>query len=121
MERFLDDFAAGRENGRYLAAQLPVLPFDDRAFGLALCSHFLFLYTDQFSQESHVDSIVEMCRVANEIRVFPLLELGSVLSRHVVPVVKALRRIGFNVTTEMVEYEFQRGGNQMMRILPEPT
>ena len=117
MERFLDDFDAGRNSGRYLAAELPVLPFDDRAFELALCSHFLFLYTNHFSQEFHVDSIVELCRVANEVRVFPLLELGSAPSRHVTPVVKTLMRIGFRVTTETVEYEFQRGGNQMLRIL----
>jgi hypothetical protein len=121
MERFLDDFDAGRNSGRYLAAELPVLPFDDRAFELALCSHFLFLYTDHFSQEFHVDSIIELCRVANEVRVFPLLELGSASSRHVTPVVKTLTRIGFRVTTETVEYEFQRGGNQMLRILSKET
>lgn len=121
MERFLDDFDAGRECGRYRTAELPVLPFDDREFGLALCSHFLFLYTDQFSEAFHVDSIVEMCRVANEVRIFPLLGLGSVPSRHVLPVIDTLRRNGFRVTTETVEYEFQRGGNKMMQILPEVT
>ena len=121
MERFLDDFDAGRESGRYLLAELPALPFKDRAFELALCSHFLFLYTEQFSQKFHLDSIVEMCRVAKEVRIFPLLGLGSIPSRHVFPVVKTLRRIGFRVNTETVEYEFQRGGNQMMRILPEAT
>ncbi|MHC4180660.1 MAG: SAM-dependent methyltransferase, partial [Planctomycetota bacterium] len=117
MERFLDDYDAGRKCGRYLSAELPWLPFEDQAFGLALCSHFLFLYTDQFSQEFHVDSIVEMCRVASEVRIFPLLGLGGAPSRHVLPVTKSLRRRGFRVETETVEYEFQRGGNQMMRIL----
>jgi hypothetical protein len=119
MERFLDDYDTGQESGRYLTAELPVLPFDDQVFGLALCSHFLFLYTDQFSEAFHVDSIVEMCRVANEVRIFPLLGLGSVPSRHVLPVAETLRSSGFTVTTETVDYEFQRGGNQMMRIRPK--
>lgn len=119
MERFLDDYDVGRQCGRYLCAELPSLPFEDQAIALALCSHFLFLYTDQFSESFHVESIVEMCRVANEVRIFPLLTLGSVPSRHVLPVMKALRRRGFRVETETVEYEFQRGGNQMLRILRE--
>ncbi len=119
MERFLDDYDVGRQCGRYLCAELPSLPFEDQAFALALCSHFLFLYTDQFSESFHVESMVEMCRVADEVRIFPLLALGSVPSRHVLPVMKALRRRGFRVETETVEYEFQRGGNQMLRILQQ--
>jgi hypothetical protein len=77
---------------------------------------FNFLYTDQFTQEFHIDSIVEMCRVAKEIRIFPLLGLGGTQSRHVLPVAKALHGHGLRVKTETVKYEFQRGGNQMMRI-----
>jgi hypothetical protein len=116
MARFLDDYDAGRQCGRYLAAELPSLPFEDQAFELALCSHFLFLYANQFSLEFHVDSIVELCRVAKEVRIFPLLELGSAPSRHVFRVTDCLRRLGFNVKIETVDYQFQRGGNQMMRI-----
>ena len=86
MERFLDDYDGGRKCGRYIPEELPLLRFEDKAFGLALCSHFLFLYTDLFSPAFHVDSIVEMCRVANEVRIFPLLSLGSSPSRHIIPV-----------------------------------
>ncbi len=117
MERFLDDYDVGRKCGRYLAAELPSLPFPDQAFELALCSHFLFLYSDQFSLEFHVNSIVELCRVADEVRIFPLLELGSVPSRHLPSVTGTLRRLGLSVKIETVDYEFQRGGNQMMRIV----
>ena len=57
MECFLDDYNVGRKCGRYLAVELPSLPFQDQAFQLALCSHFLFLYSDQFSLEFHVNSM----------------------------------------------------------------
>ncbi|WP_293145063.1 hypothetical protein [Okeania sp. SIO3I5] len=47
MEKFLQDFPNGVEQKRYLTAELPNLPFENRKFDLALCSHFLFLYSDK--------------------------------------------------------------------------
>lgn len=118
MEKFLTDFDTGKQQGRYVDAELPRLPFDDGAFGLAVCSHFLFLYSDQFTEDFHVAAIREMSRVAREVRIFPLLSLGAERSRHVDPVRERLRRGAYLVTIERVPYEFQRGGNQMMRIRP---
>ena len=116
MERFLVDYETGKTAGRYVAAELPAVPFAADSFDLALCSHFLFLYSEQLSAQFHLDSIRSMIQVANEVRIFPLLELGSKPSRHVESVATALSDAGIHVTTENVEYEFQRGGNQMMRI-----
>ena len=116
MRTFLDDYSAGQLEGRYLNGELPALRFADRSFDLALSSHFLFLYTEQFDESFHSSSIAEMCRVADEVRIFPLLALGSVRSRHVDPVADEIRRRGFHVSIEHVPYEFQKGGNQMMRI-----
>lgn len=72
MQRFLDDFPQGLEKGRYRTDELPNLGFGDGAFGLALCSHFLFTYSEQLSIDFHVAAIREMCRVAGEARIFPL-------------------------------------------------
>jgi hypothetical protein len=52
------------------------------------------------------------------VRVFPLVALGSVPSRHVEPVVAQLERLDYSVAVERVPYEFQRGANTMMRIRP---
>jgi hypothetical protein len=117
MEEFLADYEAGRESGRYLPAELPMLPFADRAFDLALSSHFLFLYSEQFGAQFHIDSVIELCRVADEVRLFPLLQLGGTPSPHVSAVTHELERLGWSVQIETVPYEFQRGGNQMLRIL----
>jgi hypothetical protein len=116
MEQFLGDYDLGREDGRYLSAELPRLPFDEATFDLAVCSHFLLLYSEQLSEQFHLDSIRNLILVAEEVRLFPLLELGSVPSRHVESVVTLLRNDGLRISIETVEYEFQRGGNQMMRI-----
>ncbi len=42
MDLFLADYDAGKVEGRYITAELPVLPFGDHTFDLAVCSHFLF-------------------------------------------------------------------------------
>jgi SAM-dependent methyltransferase len=116
MNAFLDDYPQGRSEGRYVDAELPNLPFDDRSFDLALSSHFLFLYTTQLGEAFHRSAIREMCRVASEVRIFPLLALGGVTSPLVEPIANELRRDGFRVSLDDVPYEFQRGGNRMMRI-----
>jgi hypothetical protein len=117
MARFLADYEASRESGRYLEAELPRLPFLDGAFGLALCSHFLFLYSEQFDEPFHVESVVELCRVADEVRIFPLLGLGNKPTPHVRAVMRAVERLGRAARIERVDYEFQRGGNEMLRIV----
>ncbi len=116
MSVFLDDYPAGKTAGRYVDAELPSLPFDDGRFDLALCSHFLFLYTTQLGEVFHQAAIREMCRVAQEVRIFPLLALDATPSPIVERVVDAFDGQGFNLSIDEVPYEFQRGGNQMMRI-----
>jgi len=116
MEEFLADFPLGVEQGRYVDGELPGLPFADGQFNLALCSHLLFLYSEQLSEDFHIASIRELCRVASEVRIFPLLELGAKTSRHLQVVIAGLTAQGYSVTIVPVPYEFQRGGNQMMKI-----
>ena len=116
MDECLADYEAGRTAGRYVDAALPELPFQKGQFDLALCSHFLFLYSKHHSAQFHVESIEEMCRVATEVRVFPLLELGGAESRHLPTVTEELTARGRTVTRERVPYEFQKGGNEMLRI-----
>lgn len=52
MQVFLDDYETGKAQGRYLAAELPTLPFADAEFDLALCSH-LPCWTAQSSACPH--------------------------------------------------------------------
>ena len=116
MNDFLADYEPGRRCGRYVAAALPHLPFHDGSFDLALCSHFLFLYSDELSTEDHLLAALELCRVASEVRVFPVLDMQGEPSRHVPPIMAALARRGLRPSLERVPYEFQRAGNQMLKI-----
>lgn len=109
MHDFLEDYEQGLSDGRYVNAALPTVPFADGAFDLALCSHFLFLYSSQLGQAFHKSGLREMCRVATEVRVFPLLALGGKRSPFVDQCAEDLRRSGFDVTIETVPYDFQCG------------
>jgi hypothetical protein len=117
MRAFLDDYDAGRAAGRYIDAELPRLPFGHSAFDLALCSHFLFLYSSQLGEAFHLDALHELSRVAADVRVYPLLTLGGERSPFVDGCARALRDDGCVVSIEPVAYEFQRGATHMLRVV----
>ena len=112
----ITDFPKGRAEGRYLDQALPHFDLRDDAFDLALCSHFLFTYTEQLSADFHIAAIEEMCRVASESRNCPLLNGYGGPSQHLEPVIDGLRERGYEAAIIEVPYEFQRGGNQMLRV-----
>lgn len=114
MEVFLNDYEAGKKSGRYINASLPVLPFDDNSFDLALCSHYLFLYSEHVNKEQHILAMMELCRVAKEVRVYPLLSLDGEESKHLKPVMSALLENGINVSLDHVKYQFQKGATKML-------
>ena len=116
MEDFLSDFPTGQTEARYVDASLPNIPFGDKEFQLALCSHFLFLYSEQYSLNFHIQSIKELCRVSSEVRIFPLLDLDSKKSAHLDATLTQLKAEGFDLSVETIAYEFQKGGNQMLRV-----
>jgi hypothetical protein len=118
MNDFLNDYSRGQTGGRYVAGALPALPFADRSFQLGLCSHLLFLYSAQLDEAFHRAAIDELCRVAGEVRIFPLIALGGERSPYVDGCVSELRASGHTVAIETVPYEFRRGANEMMRIRP---
>ncbi len=115
-ERFCADYKKGKEQGRYAIGHLPSLDYGDDAFDLGLCSHFLFLYSLQHDAAFHMAAIDEMLRICKEVRIFPLLTLNLERSPHLQPVVEHLKKSGHKCALETVEYELQRGGNEMLRI-----
>jgi hypothetical protein len=120
MQAFLDDYDLGKRQGRYMDAEFPSVALPDKSFDLAVCSHFLFLYTEQLSEAFHRCAILELCRLASEVRIFPLLALDGRPSPYVPTIVEHLSDC-WEVSLETVPYEFQRGANQMMRVRPLQT
>ena len=119
LDHFADDFTG--PGARYAAAALPRLPLPDGAVRLALSGYLLFAYPDHLDEADHERALRELLRVAREeVRVFPLIDTAYV--RH--PAVDALRRRlgadGVESEVRRVEYEFQRGGDEVL-ILRPPT
>jgi len=85
LRRFVADFAAQDGfgdscNSRYHSAQLPELPFADQTFDFVLCSHFLFLYEEQFDYAFHraaVRELLRVCKRGGEVRIYPLLSFRT--------------------------------------------
>jgi SAM-dependent methyltransferase len=116
MEQFLADYDSGRAENRYIDASVTELPWRDRQFDLCLCSHFLFLYSQQLSLEFHQSAIQSLLNVAAEVRIFPLLTLSRERSPYLEPMIKTLTQNGYSPEIITVDYEFQKGANQMLRI-----
>lgn len=114
-EQFLADYPVGKKEGRYQSMQLPHLPFNNHDFVLALCSDFLF-HTQARKNYTPEQLITELCRVANEVRVFPLLTESGVMAEALGPVMLTLQQQNFGVEVREVSYEQQKGGNAMLRI-----
>lgn len=114
MDTFLADYELGKESGRYVFASLPELGFKDKQFDLALCSHYLFLYSEYVSLDQHIASIKELCRVAREVRIYPLLSLNGEVSSHLQEAIVALNEVNLATSLVDVKYQFQKGATQML-------
>jgi hypothetical protein len=116
MEQFLADYDRGQAEHRYINVSVTELPWTTPQFDLCLCSHFLFLYSQQLSLEFHQTAIQSLLNVATEVRIFPLLTLSRERSPHLDPVIETLTQNGYDPEIITVDYEFQKGANQMLRI-----
>jgi hypothetical protein len=116
MQTFLADYEAGKAAGRYIEASLPSIPAPDDAFDLALCSHYLFLYSDQVDEATHLASLLELCRLAPDVRIFPLHDLANQPSRHLAPIIATLEGRGYAVEKRSVRYHFRTDDHWMLQI-----
>lgn len=115
MSDFIADFELGKNQHRYVPHELPeTTSFKAEAFDLGLSSHFLILYS-KLGIEFHIKSMAEMLRICKEIRVFPLLNLNAKKSEVLDGILEEFGN-GYSCTIESVSYEFQKGGNKMLRI-----
>jgi hypothetical protein len=116
MDEFLEDYEAGKKSGRYQHQELPELSFEDNTFDLAWSSHFLFLYSEHFDLDFHKNAVLEMLRVAKEVRIFPLLDLHNNKSKHLEPLLALLKENNYSYEIQKSEYEFQKGAFEMLLI-----
>lgn len=101
----------------YLMADLTQLPFPDNTFHQVLCAHLLFIYDHRLDWNFHQRSVEEMIRVScEEVRIYPLVKNKGKKS---IFVDKLIQSLPDALETEIVtvDYQFRRGGNEMLRII----
>lgn len=115
MQEFCKDYKAGLFQGRYIPATLPALPFRNRHFDLCLCSHLLFLYSS-LGLTFHLQSIREMARVSEEVRIFPGVDTNGQRAEFFDELMDRVRASGLVVRIEPTRYDFLKNGHEMVRI-----
>lgn len=108
---FMSDYSDGQKEGRYRKAQLPRLPFEDFQFELALCADLLFV-DDQPAEEM----IMELCRVAHEVRIFPLLNETGEIADSIGPSLLMLQNKDYGIEVREVPYILTKGKHAMLRV-----
>lgn len=112
---------AGTPDGAqfYLNGALPRLPFEDNTFSLVLCSHFLFLYAEQFGYDFHVEAVRELMRISKpggEIRLYPLLSLRWEPYDQLKALMDMVRMEGGIPQLKASKLTFIPGSDQMLQI-----
>ena len=118
MNNFLADFENNASS--YLISTVLSLPFPDNFFDLALSSHFLILYSEQLGIHFHLEAIRELCRVAQEIRIYPQCSMSGEMPNSIIT---AMRKVALASSKKSeivhVPHEFVKGSNVMLRFFVE--
>ena len=85
---------------------------------IELPDQYVIFIDEPETEEEHVEAVAEMSRVATEVRIFPLVNMfDGGPSQHVEAVVTRIHQAGGSATKKNVQYEFQRGGNEMLVVV----
>ena len=113
---FLEDYRTG-QGTRYVAGNLPRLPFGDGQFDLTLVSYLLFVYEDQLDYEFHKRSLLEILRVTRgEARLYPVVSFEARRCRYLdrLKEDEDLRHVAFEEVR--TDFEFLLNSNFYLRV-----
>lgn len=93
------------------ASQLPRFPYKTHQFDLALCTDFIFYHSH--SSEEIAVLVEELCRVASEVRIFPLMDSTGKASKELGPLMLILQKKNYGVEVRSCMF---KNSNAMLRI-----
>lgn len=106
---FIEDYKTNRK--RYIYTTYPKTNFKDDEFAISLVGHFLLLYDNILNYQFHKETIDELLRISEEIRIFPILNLRGEKSIFLDKILKE-----YKARIEKTDYEFMKGGNKVLII-----
>jgi hypothetical protein len=117
---FLEDYSRPDSKARYHTGSLPELPFTEGSFSLVLCSHFLFLYEEQFDFAFHLAALKELLRICTkggEVRIYPLVNFRTELYRGLPELLRTLEELGAAVQLLDTKLPFIPKSEQFLQII----
>ncbi len=111
---FLQDYATGKSQQRYQSIKLPSFPYSSLQFQLALCTDYVFHHA--LSREKVHAILKELARVAEEVRIFPLLDNNGKMPAELGPLMLYFQQKNYGIEVREVPYHTLKGGNAMLRI-----
>jgi hypothetical protein len=102
---------------RYVAGELPRLPFADGEFDVTLVSYLLFAYQDRLDYEFHRDSMLQIMRVTRrEARIYPTVTFEAQPSEYI-PMLRADPIMqGFEFREVKTDFEFLADSNSFLKV-----
>jgi hypothetical protein len=119
LDVFLEDYAKADAKDTYYPSALPGLPFETNTFSLVLCSHFLFLYQEQFDYAFHLNAIMEMyrvCQAGGQIRIYPVYDLKGAPYSCLGQLINHLKELGALVELRASQLPFLPGSTHFLNI-----
>ncbi len=114
LELFLVDYETGKKQGRYRAMDLPPFSAVEETFELLLCTDFLF--NPPGNSGTAQEMMNELCKLAAEVRIFPLPQDKNAVSAELGPLMLALQQRNFGVEIRAVDYPPCHQASAMLRI-----
>lgn len=118
--RFSNHVRSKEGQGCYTAASLPKLQLENNAYNLILCSHFLFLYAEQFGYEFHEQSVTELirvCKPGGQIRIYPLISLHWKPYPHLERLIAHIRGLGCEASLLETKLPFIQSSTHYLKIV----
>ncbi|SET30581.1 hypothetical protein SAMN05660297_02005 [Natronincola peptidivorans] len=113
---FVKEFSQNKGDN-YKFVEYPSSSFRDKEFSISLVSHFLFMYDEHLDYDFHKRTLEELIRITRkEIRIFPLVNLKGKKSDLVERIMEDEDFKEFSFKKQGVNYEFVKGGNEILKI-----
>lgn len=114
-EQFLADYELGKKQGRYIVLDPPPFTTIEQTFELLLCTDFLFnkALSPTHSSQQLMD---ELCKLATEIRVFPLPDAKKIIAAELGPIMLDFQQRNYGIEVRAVNYPLRSDANAFLRI-----
>ncbi len=113
--QFSQDVQSDQAQGHYLSQWQDIDKLSDSSFSCVVAPYYFF-HSVAGSLDDHIDVINVLCRVATELRIFPLLAESGKAPEQLGPLMLALQQQNLALEVVTVDGEMPYGSGAMLRV-----